>query len=118
MLMKKIQCQLTVCVSTPPTSRPSEPPPTATKTYALIARARSAGSGNSVMIIAMITEAETALPNPCTARAPTSNRSLFATPQTSEAAVKIATPVRNTRLRPTRSPSRPASSRKLPKVIR
>jgi hypothetical protein len=33
--------------------------------YALIARARSPGSGNSVMISAMITEEETAPPSPC-----------------------------------------------------
>ena len=37
-------------------SRPTEPPPTATNMYALIAFARSAGSGNSVTISAMITE--------------------------------------------------------------
>ncbi len=61
--MKKIQCQLTVCVSAPPTSRPREPPPTATKMYALIARARSPGSGNSVTISAMITEDEIAPPS-------------------------------------------------------
>ncbi len=29
---KKIQCQLSACVSTPPTSSPMEPPPTATNT--------------------------------------------------------------------------------------
>ena len=31
MLMKKIQCQLIDCVSTPPASRPTEPPADATK---------------------------------------------------------------------------------------
>ncbi len=67
--MKKIQCQFTVCVSTPPTSRPTEPPPTAVKMYALMARARSPGSGNSVMISAMITEELTAPPSPCAKRA-------------------------------------------------
>ena len=29
---KKIQCQLSACVSTPPARSPMEPPPTATKT--------------------------------------------------------------------------------------
>ena len=38
---KKIQCQDRAWVSTPPASRPTEPPPTATKTYALIAFDRS-----------------------------------------------------------------------------
>ena len=32
--------------------------------------------------------------------------------------MKVTTPARNTRLRPTRSPSRPAKSRRLPKVTR
>ena len=30
MLMKKIQCQLSACVSTPPASRPTDPPAEAT----------------------------------------------------------------------------------------
>ena len=38
---KKIQCQVNVCVSTPPIRRPMEPPPTATKMYALMALDRS-----------------------------------------------------------------------------
>ena len=39
---------------------------------------------------------------------------LSATPQSAEAMVKRVTPERKTRLRPTRSPSRPAIRRKLP----
>ena len=42
-LTKNTQCQLSAWVSTPPASSPSEPPATDTNTYALIARARSAG---------------------------------------------------------------------------
>ena len=38
-LMKKIQCQLMDWVSTPPTSRPTEPPAEATKPYTPIALA-------------------------------------------------------------------------------
>ena len=56
-LTKKTQCQLSAWVSTPPASRPSEPPATETNTYALIARARSPACGNSVTMIARITEA-------------------------------------------------------------
>ena len=44
-LTKKTQCQLSAWVRIPPASRPSEPPATDTKTYALIARARSLGLG-------------------------------------------------------------------------
>jgi hypothetical protein len=43
---------------------------------------------------------------------------LWASPQASDAKVKIARPVMNTRLRPIRSPSRPASSSRPPKLIR
>src|ERR1700742_5061795 len=44
--------------------------------------------------------------------------SLEASPQRTDATVNSVTPRRNTRLRPKRSPSRPASSRKLPNVTR
>ena len=88
MLMKKIQCQLTASVTTPPTSNPIEPPPTATKMYALMALARWAGSGNSVTIIAMITDDEIAPPMPCTKRAAISVFWSSASPHTAEASVK------------------------------
>src|SRR4051794_10501245 len=117
-LTKKIQCQLSTSVIAPPASRPSDPPATATKTYALIARARSAGCGNSVTMIARITDAWTAAPTPCRKRAPISAPWLGASPHRIDAAVKNTTPARNTRLRPNRSPSRPASRRKPPNVTR
>ena len=41
-----------------------------------------------------------------------------AIPHRSEATVNMTTPARNTRLRPARSPRRPASSRRLPNVTR
>jgi hypothetical protein len=64
MLTKKIQCQLIVSVSTPPSSSPSEPPATATKVYAPIAFACSRGSGNMVTIIPRITAEVSAPPTP------------------------------------------------------
>ena len=94
------------------------PPATATNTYALIARARSSGSGNSVTMMARITEACIAAPTPWMKRAAISTPSLGARPHSTDAAVKTTTPARKTRLRPIRSPSRPASNRKLPNVIR
>src|SRR4029077_13327773 len=117
-LTKKTQCQLKASVRTPPARSPSEPPATDTNTYALIARARSLGLGNSVMMIARITEAWAAAPIPCRKRAPIRAAPLGAIPHRSEATVNVATPARNTRLRPTRSPIRPASSSRLPKVTR
>jgi len=116
--MKKIQCQLIACVSTPPASSPTEPPAEATKPYTPIALACSRGSGNIVTIIPSTTAEVIAPPAPCTKRAITSIAWLCESPHTSEATVKIARPPRNTRLCPTRSPTRPASSSRPPKAIR
>ena len=115
---KKIQCHDSTWVSTPPARSPTEPPPTATNTYALIALARSAGRANSVTMMATITEEDSAPPMPCTKRDDTSIAWLVADPHTMEASVNSATPVRNTFLRPMRSPRRPAMRRKLPKEMR
>ena len=113
-LMKKIQCQLRASVSSPPVSRPIEPPATLTKVNADIAFRRSLGIGNSTTIRARIAEEQMALPKPCTKRAAISVASLSAMPQRIEATTKIEMPARNMRVRPTRSPKRPPSSRKLP----
>ncbi len=51
-LMKKIQCQLMASVSTPPASRPIDPPAEATNPKTPIAFACSRGSGNIFTIIA------------------------------------------------------------------
>ena len=117
-LTKNTQCQLSASVSNPPASRPSEPPATDTNTYALIARPRSAASGNSVTMIARITDAWAAAPTPWSRRAPISAPCDGATPHSSDATVKTTRPERNTRRRPSRSPSRPASRSRLPKVTR
>src|SRR5206468_3030007 len=50
-LTRKIQCQLTLWVSTPPRITPRVPPPELTKPQTLMALARSAPSGNSATII-------------------------------------------------------------------
>jgi hypothetical protein len=60
----------------------------------------------------------TAPPSPWTARAAIRNSCDEATPHASEAAVKRPMPDRNMRRWPKRSPSRPPSSRKPPKVSR
>src|SRR3954453_3136706 len=69
-------------------------------------------------MIARITEAWAAAPTPCRKRAPISAPSLGARPHSSEATVKITRPVSKTHLRPARSPRRPASSSRLPNVMR
>src|SRR6266700_3571271 len=48
-LTRKIQCQLSALVRTPPSSTPILPPPAATKPKTPIAFARSAGSVNKFM---------------------------------------------------------------------
>ena len=75
---KKIQCQLIDCVSTPPASRPTEPPAEATNANTPIAFACSRGSGNIVTIIPRITAEVIAPPTPCTKRAATSTTRLWA----------------------------------------
>jgi hypothetical protein len=117
-LMKKIQCQLSESVRTPPSTWPIEAPAAPVKLKTAIALARSLGSMNSVTRIPRLTAAAIALPTPCRNRAVISTAAEVATPASSEAAVNIAVPARNMRLRPIRSPSRPASSSRLPNAIR
>jgi len=69
-------------------------------------------------MIARITDAWAAAPMPCRKRALTRSSCDGAMPQSSDAAVKTVSPARKIRLRPSRSPSLPASSSRLPNVIR
>ncbi|CAM5612171.1 hypothetical protein SCYAM73S_03471 [Streptomyces cyaneofuscatus] len=117
-LMKKIQCQLRASVRTPPRTWPIEAPAAPVKENTAMARARSAGSVNRVTRMPRATAALIALPTPCTNRAAISTAGEPAAPATSEAAVNRPIPDRNTGLRPTRSPRRPASRSRLPKAIR
>ena len=117
-LTRKIQCQSSTSVRTPPSRTPIEPPPEATKPKTPIAFARSAGSVKSVIVSESATAETTAPPIPCTARAPTSISCEVAKPHAADASVKSAIPSRNSRRCPKRSPKRPPSRRKPPKVIR
>ena len=80
-LTRKIQCQSSESVRTPPSSTPMRRRPTATKPKMPIAFARSAGSVNSVIISESETADATAPPSPCTARAPTSSPCVVDRPQ-------------------------------------
>ena len=117
-LTKKIQCQLIASVSTPPASRPMDAPAEATKLYTPMACARSRGSGNIVTIMPRMTAEVIAPPTPWAKRAPTSTSWLPARPQARDAATKRPRPERNTSLRLTRSPRRPARSSSPPKGMR
>ena len=116
--MKKIQCQLIRSVSTPPASRPIEPPAEATNPYTPSAFACSRGCGNIVTIMPRMTAQVSAPPTPWTKRAAISISWVCATAHSSEAAVKTDRPTRNTRRCPIRSPTRPASSSRPPNAIR
>ena len=94
------------------------PPPAATKPKTPIALARSACSVNRLIISDSETAETTAPPSPCTARAPISIPCEPASPQQTDATVKSAIPIRNSRRWPKRSPRRPPSRRKPPKVSR
>src|SRR6266571_3375642 len=82
------------------------------------ARACSRGSGNMVTIMPSATAELIAPPIPCTNLAATSIAGLTDSPHSSEAAVNTARPQIRMRLRPMRSPSRPASSSSPPNAIR
>ena len=84
----------------------------------LIALARSPGAGNSAVMMATIADTAPAPARPWMKRATMSTPWESARPHAAEATVKPVTPMRKIRRRPTRSPSRPARSRKLPKVMR
>ena len=74
--------------------------------------------GMIVTMIPRITAEVIAPPAPWMNRAATRTSWLWASPQTSDAAVKIVNPIRKIRRRPIRSPSRPERSSRPPKAIR
>jgi hypothetical protein len=115
---KKIQCQLAYWTSKPPATRPAEAPTAPVKANAPMARACFLGSVKSRTSMPSATADTRAAPAPWTNRAAMSIPGLAASPHASEARVNSASPARNIRLRPSRSPSLPPSSSSPPKAIR
>ena len=113
-LTKKIQGHDRSCVRAPPRIRPIAEPPIAIAAQTPSAFARSAPSSNVVEMIASAAGEMNAAPRPCSARQPISIPEDCARPLSSDATVKTTSPNRNRRLRPSRSPARPPSSRKPP----
>ena len=99
-LTRKIQCQVSSPVSTPPSSTPTAPPPDITKPKTPIAFARSPGSENRPMIRASATAETAAPPSPCTARPTTRKAAVGANAQATDATVNAATPPSRTRRLP------------------
>ena len=114
--MKKIHGHEKSCVSAPPTISPTALPPIAIAAQTPSAFARSAPSWNVVVMIASAAGEMNAAPSPCSARHAISIPEFTARPLSSDATVKTTRPKRNSRLRPSRSPARPPSSRKPPKT--
>jgi hypothetical protein len=109
MFTKKIPRQLQPVVMIPPSTGPTATaaPVTAPQTARAVPRSRpwNACASSASEVANMI-----APPIPCPARDSTRKTGSFASAQSSEPAVKIATPIANSSLRPKMSASEPAVS--------
>ena len=116
MLTKKIHSHESASVRTPPSRTPAAAPkpPTAPQTPSAMFRSRP--SAKVVIRIESAAGEIVAAPRPWIARAPISEASLQASPQSSEPIVNTTRPTMKTRRRPRRSAVRPPSSRKPPKT--
>ncbi len=115
-LIRKIQRQDARPVRAPEITRPIVPPRAAIPPQIPNALARSAEPGKRSAIRASAAGLAIAEPAPWTNRPATSCQGSCASPQTRLAAPNRATPVRKTRLRPSRSAMRPNSSNRPPKA--
>lgn len=115
-LTKKIHSQPAYSVRMPPSSSPTAPPAPAMEPHTASARLRSGPSRKVTVMIASAVGEMIAAPRPWMPRAMISTSCERASPHSGEAAVKTTNPTRNSRTRPSRSPSRPPSSRNPPKV--
>ncbi len=113
---KNTHCHDTREVSTPPSSSPTAPPPTATALHTLRAAVRSLPSAKVVVSTVRAAGETRAPPSPCSARPAMRMPGEPARPFMSEAPVNSAMPSRNMRRRPSRSAARPPSMRKPPNV--
>src|SRR4051794_3997485 len=114
--MKKTQRQLSASTITPPSSSPTAPPAPAIAPHTASARLRSVPSANVVRMIDSAAGETSAPPSPWRPRATSSIPSDCETPQTSEAPENSTMPAMNRRLLPSRSASRPPSSRNPPNI--
>ena len=112
---KKIQLQSIFSVRIPPTSGPIASAIADVPAQIPIAIPRCRG-GNVAVMMPSVAGFMIAAPTPCTTRAPIRKLALGASPQASEAPVKIARPTMKRRRRPKRSASLPPVSRKAPNV--
>jgi hypothetical protein len=116
-LTKKIHSHPAYFVRIPPNNTPAAAPLPPIAPQMPSALFRSEPSSNVVVMIDSVAGETIAAPTPCTARAAMRTPIELARPQTSDAAEKTATPIMNSRRRPSRSAARPPSRRKPPNVI-
>ncbi len=100
----------------PPRSAPADAPAEDTALQAPRAQARAGPSANVAVRMVRVAGARMAAPNPCRARAPTNQASLWATPPRRLDKVNTVRPTMKTRRRPNKSAARPPRSRKPAKV--
>ncbi len=108
-LMKKMDRQPSVSVSTPPASGPMAVAPPSVAPKAPSARGRAAPE-NSTRSSGVPVANSTAPPTPCSARNNSSASAVGASAHASDPAVKMTRPARNSRRRPSRSPRVAAGS--------
>jgi hypothetical protein len=114
MLMKKIHRHPAADTSSPPAIRPSVPATAETPPQTAKARLRAGPAGKTELSMASVIGTTNAAPSPSAALVMIMTVSFGASAEASEAAVNRAVPASSTRRRPSRSPARPASSRKPP----
>ena len=115
--MRKIHRHPRYSVMIPESTNPSTRPQLATAAHTLRARVRARPSGNNRTMVAIAAGRARASPAPWSSLAPTSSGNVSARPAISEAAPKIAVPMRRRWRRPKTSPSRPPSINKPPPVM-
>ncbi len=101
---QKIHCHEIPSTTAPPTSGPIATASPAIPDHAPSARPRFSRATAALRIVS-VSGVTMAAPNPCTERAAISHSADGAIAAAAEAAVKMATPIMNMRLRPKRSPS-------------
>ena len=108
---QKISSQLPICSTAPPTSGPSAMPSPAIALSPAMASPRRASETAPTSSVSD-SGRSTAAPSPCSARAVTSAPTEVASAAPADAAVNRPIPARNVCLRPNRSPTAAAVSRK------
>ena len=116
MLIRKIQCQLAISISTPPSTGPSADDTSATTAIRASPRPRCSG-GNTSTVIAKPSGARMPAPTPWITRKNISHSTDQAAAQRPEPIVNTVSPMMKKRLRPNWSASRPIDTSRIAKVM-